>query len=76
MDELGVLIAGRGRWCATVAGECAKGAMKPGLEDMAKAPTIFGDAMYPEGAEYTDAQTIRERMLKPGDKDTDHLGEA
>lgn len=76
MDELGALIAGRGCWCATVAGECAKGANKPGLEDMAKAPGIFGDALYPVGAEYTDAQTIRERMLKPGDKETDHLGEA
>lgn len=76
MDELGALIGDRGCWCATVAGECAKGAAKPGLEYMAKAPGIFGDALYPVGAEYTDTQTIRERMLKPGDKDTDHLGEA
>lgn len=76
MDELGDLIDDRGRWCATVAGECAKGATKPGLEDMAKASAIFGDALYPAGAEYTDTQTIRERMLKPGDTDTDHLGEA
>lgn len=67
MDELGELIGGRGCWCATVAEECAKGATKPGLEDMAKAPAIFGDALYPVGAEYTDMQTIRERMLKPGD---------
>lgn len=76
MDELGELIGGRGRWCATVAGECAKGATKPGLEDMAKALTIFGDALYPAGAEFTDTQVIRERMLKPGDQETDHLGEA
>lgn len=76
MEELGSLIGERGRWCATVASECAKGATQHGLEDMAKAPGIFGDALYPVGAEYTDTQTIRERMLKPGDKDTDHLGEA
>ncbi|TFD79415.1 hypothetical protein [Cryobacterium fucosi] len=76
MDELGELIGDRGCWCATVANECAKGVTKPGLEDMAKAPSIFGDALYPVGAEYTDTQTIRERMLKPGDTDTDHLGEA
>lgn len=76
MDELGELIGDRGCWCATVAGECAKGARKPELEDMAKAPSIFGDALYPVGAEFTDTQVIRERMLKPGDRDTDHLGEA
>lgn len=70
IDELGDLIGDRGRWCATVAGECAKGATKPGLEDMVKAPGIFGEAHYPVGAEYTDTQTIRERMLKPGDRDT------
>lgn len=76
MDELGKLIGDRGCWCATVAGECAKGARKPGLEDMAKAPSIFGDALYPAEAEFTDTQVIRERMLKPGDRDADHLGEA
>lgn len=76
MDELGELIADRGCWCATVAEECAKGATKPGLEDMAKAPVIFGQAVYPTVAELTDTQAIRERMLKPGDQRTDHLGEA
>lgn len=76
MDELGELIGDRGRWCATVAEECAKGARKPGLEDMAKAPAIFGDALYPTVAEYMDTQVIRERMLKPGDTATAHLGEA
>lgn len=76
MDELGDLIGDRGCWCATVAGECAKGATKSGLEDMSKAAAIFGDALYPVGAEFTDMQTIRERMLKPGDIDSDHLGEA
>lgn len=76
MDELGLLIGGRGCWCATVAGECAKGAAKPGLEEMAKAPGIFGDALYPAGAEFSDTQIIRERMLKPGDADAAHLGEA
>lgn len=76
MDELGELIGDRGCWCATVADECKKGARKPGLEDMAKAPAIFGDALYPIGAEFTDTQVIRERMLKPGDLAAAHLGEA
>lgn len=76
MDELGELIGDRGCWCATVADECRKGARKPGLEDMAKAPAVFGDALYPAGAELTDTKVIRERMLKPGDLATAHLGEA
>lgn len=76
VEELGDLIGSRGSWCATVAGECARGATKPGLEDMAMAPAIFGDPLYPIGAEHTDTQVIRERMLKPGDQATDHLGEA
>jgi hypothetical protein len=76
MDELGDLIGDRGCWCATVAEECAKGARRPGLEDMAKADSIFGDPLYPDRAELTDTQVIRDRMLKPGDRDTDHLGEA
>ena len=76
MDELGEVIGNRGCWCATVAGECAIGAKIPGLEDMAKARYIFGNPLYPTGPEYTDTQVIRERMVKPGDRSTDHLGEA
>lgn len=75
-DELAEVVGDRGRWCATVAGECAKGAMVAGLEDMDRAPGIFGDPLYPQGAEYQDTQIIRERMLKPGDSERDHLGEA
>jgi predicted nucleic acid-binding protein len=76
MDELGKLVGARGSWCATVAQECAKGAKKPGLKEMEKAPSIFGIALYPIGAEFLDTQVIRERMLKPGDQSTSHLGEA
>ena len=43
---------------------------------MTKAPSIFGDPLYPVGAEYTDMQVIRERLMKPGDSSTSHLGEA
>lgn len=76
MDELGRLINGRGSWCATVAQECAKGATKPGLEEMAKATIIFGEPLYPVGVEFTDTQTIQDQMRRPGDQPTEHLGEA
>jgi len=76
MDQLEKFIDGRGRWCGSVAQECAKGAKKPGLEDMAKAASIFGEPLRPSGAEHMDIEMIREQMLKPNHRDTDHRGEA
>ncbi|MGA8117145.1 MAG: hypothetical protein WCA46_26220 [Actinocatenispora sp.] len=77
IDLLERLANGRGRWCATVASECAQSARQPGLEELDAAPDIFGSPWYPEtGAEYLDTQALRLELAQPGDRPHQHLGEA
>lgn len=76
MDLLGALIGGRGRWSATVRQECLDGARHPGLDQMLKATTIFGDPLYPRGADHINIGLLRDRMAEPGDSLKKHLGEA
>ena len=76
MDMLGLLIGQRGRWSATVAKECRDGASSPGLENMAAADAIFGDLLYPLGAERVDIAVLRDKMAEQGDAPNKHLGEA
>jgi predicted nucleic acid-binding protein len=77
MDLLERLVNGRGRWCATVASECARSAQEPGLGAMTIAWEIFGVPLYPEsGAEHLDVRALRLELSQPGDPAHMHLGEA
>jgi predicted nucleic acid-binding protein len=76
MNLLADLIGDRGRWCATVKQECIDGARHLGLEEMAEATSIFGDPLYPRGADHINIRTLREKMAKPGEGPKQHLGEA
>lgn len=68
---------GRGRWCGTVAKECVLSARLPGLEDLGRVPDILGTPLYPEtGAERLEVHHLRTELATPGDRPTDHLGEA
>ena len=68
---------GRGRWCGTVAKECEQSALQPGLEALTRARSVLGVPMYPEtGAEFLEVRHLREELAAPGDRPTDHLGEA
>jgi hypothetical protein len=68
---------GRGRWCGTVAKECGASAQQPGLQDLGRVPGILGAPLYPEtGAERLEVQHLRTQLASPGDRPTDHLGEA
>lgn len=48
----------------------------PGLEQTAQSDDIFGDPLYPVGAERIDIALLREGLAEPGDARTKHLGEA
>ncbi|OZD48593.1 hypothetical protein CH252_18860 [Rhodococcus sp. 06-1477-1B] len=76
MDVLSAVVRENGAWCATVEYECRKGAVKPGLAAMGEAYAIFGDPLYPEGAEHLDIDLLQEQLRGPGDSDSAHLGEA
>ena len=76
MDLLDRLANGNGQWCATVASECAESASRPGLGALDDARTIFGEPLYPTGAEYQDMLLLREELASPGDRRHKHLGEA
>jgi predicted nucleic acid-binding protein len=77
MDLLARLSNGNGRWCATVASECAQSATVVGLEALDNAPEIFGEPLYPESpAERIDIQAFRLELAQPGDQPWQHLGEA
>jgi hypothetical protein len=77
MDLLEKLVNGRGRWCATVAFECARSAQEPGLDAMNLADEIFGSPWYPQsGAERQDIEIMRLELASPGDTPYKHLGEA
>lgn len=75
-DALRALLNGKGRWCATVAQECAASAEVAGLEDLHQSGQVFGEAIRPEPAELIDARVLRDRISAPGDAAYAHLGEA
>jgi predicted nucleic acid-binding protein len=76
MDLLSRLANGNGRWCATVATECAASASRPELAALGGAGEIFGDPLYPDAAEHQDIHVLRDELAGPGDAPTAHLGEA
>lgn len=76
MPLLEAVVGQNGRWCATVASECARGAVVPGLEGMGEAGAIFGSPLYPDAAEHVNVLLLQEQMMQPGDGATAHLGEA
>jgi predicted nucleic acid-binding protein len=76
MDLLSRLANGNGRWCATVAAECAQSARLPELTALGDAPEIFGESLFPDDAEYQDVRVLRDGLARPGDLPTSHLGEA
>jgi predicted nucleic acid-binding protein len=76
MDLLARLAKGEGRWCATVARECAQSAAVTGLAVLADAGDIFGEPLFPDAAELQDTRIMRDQLASPGDARTAHLGEA
>jgi predicted nucleic acid-binding protein len=76
LDLLERLANDSGRWCATVATECAESARRPGLAALGGAGAIFGDPLYPDEAEHQDIRVLRDQLAGPGDLPTQHLGEA
>lgn len=76
MDLLERLANGNGRWCATVAGECARSARDPDLAALDSAGEIFGEPLFPDEAEHQDVRVLRDQLAGPGDLPTQHLGEA
>lgn len=76
MDVLDRLANGNGRWCATVATECAASAKLPELAALRGARDIFGEPLYPDQAEHQDVLVLRDQLAAPGDPPTKHLGEA
>jgi predicted nucleic acid-binding protein len=76
MDLLERLTNGNGRWCITVAKECAASARRPELAALDDARNIFGDPLFPDAVENLDVRVLRDELAGPGDAPTAHLGEA
>jgi predicted nucleic acid-binding protein len=76
MDLLSRLANGNGRWCATVATECAESARLPELAALGGAREIFGEPLFPDAAEHQDVRVLRDELAGPGDRPSKHLGEA
>jgi predicted nucleic acid-binding protein len=76
VDLLERLANGNGQWCATVATECAESATRPGLAALNGAQAIFGEPLTPDQAEHQDTRILRDQLASPGDRPTQHLGEA
>jgi predicted nucleic acid-binding protein len=76
MDLLSRLANGNGRWCATVATECAESARRPDLAALDGAREIFGEPLFPDAAELQDVRVLRDELAVPGDRPSKHLGEA
>src|SRR6185312_1176366 len=76
IDLLERLANGNGRWCATVATECAESATRPELATLTGAREIFGEPLFPDAAEHQDVRLLRDQLASPGDPPTRHLGEA
>ena len=67
MDLLGRLANGNGRWCATVATECAESAKRAELAALDGAAEIFGEPLFPDEAEHQDVRVLRDQLAAPGD---------
>jgi predicted nucleic acid-binding protein len=76
MDLLERLANGNGRWCATVAAECAESAKRPELTALDGVADIFGKPLFPDEAEHQDVRVLRDQLAGPGDLPNRHLGEA
>lgn len=76
LDLLETLLMGKGRWCASVSFECSKSAKLPELEILGGVRSFLGDPILPSPAEILSAKLLRESVAGPGDRTTDHLGEA
>jgi len=76
MDLLSRLANGNGRWCATIATECAESARRPELAALSGAAEIFGEPLFPDQAEHQDVLVLRDQLASPGDPPSKHLGEA
>jgi predicted nucleic acid-binding protein len=76
MDLLERLVSGNGRWCATVAAECAASARRPELAAMRSARGIFGRPWFPDARELEDTRMLRDELAGPGENPHRHLGEA
>jgi predicted nucleic acid-binding protein len=76
MDLLSRLANGNGRWCATVATECAESARLAELAALDGAREIFGEPLFPDAAEHQDVRVLRDELAGPGDHPSKHLGEA
>jgi predicted nucleic acid-binding protein len=76
MDLLERLANGNGRWCATVASECAESARRPELTALDTAGDIFGEPLFPDAAEHQDIRVLRDQLASPGEGPFQHLGEA
>lgn len=77
LDILASLLQGRGTWCATVASECARSALEPGLGAMSGCGSFLGEPLLPDSpAEHLHVQVLREELAVPGDSRASHLGEA
>jgi hypothetical protein len=75
-DLLISLLGGRAHWTVTIAGECRRSSMEPGLEGMAVYIEAFNEPLIPSPAERTDTRLYRDRLAIAGDPETRHLGEA
>ncbi|MBL7497818.1 hypothetical protein I6A84_43960 [Frankia sp. CNm7] len=76
MDLLERLANGNGRWCATVAAECAASARYPGRGALTAVHDIFGAPWFPDATELRETRVLREELASPGDHPHRHLGEA
>lgn len=76
IELLEALLLGRGRWCTSVAFECAKSAAFPGLQSLINVRAFLGAPIRPSPAELVHARLLRESLAGPLESATDHLGEA
>lgn len=76
VDLLELMANGGAHWTRTVAQECAASAVVPGLTALTGVPAFFAEPESPQGAEWVDLQSIRDRLSRPGDSPKAHLGEA
>lgn len=76
IDLLETLLMGKGRWCASVSFECAKSSKLPELELLGGVRSFLGDPIHPSPTEILSAKVLRDSVAGPGDRTTDHLGEA
>lgn len=76
IDLLDKALNGKGAWCVSIQTECERSSRIDGVHSLSTVGSFLGEPYIPTPVERIQTHVIRDQLSAPGDRSTDHLGEA